>query len=203
MAATEISMELIYTNQLEGFDPDKRYRTASLFRGIERDVTAVVVVGDHPDIVAAYEAAGVGVSVVEVPAAPVPSAQAAASIELAEEVAKLRAENSAVILLVDGLDAGEIQRPESGELAIRLFESLDIIHASVGELTNERDGLLLTVGALRDEVETLKKAVPASPADEAGEIAALKAMLDEAKVQYRANASKESLEKLIAELPKA
>ncbi|MHC5789941.1 hypothetical protein ACYT86_28440 [Pseudomonas idahonensis] len=196
-------MELIYTNQLEGFDPDKRYRTASLFRGIERDATAVVVVGDYPDIVVAYEAAGVDVSVVEVPAVPVPSAKVPASDELADEVAKLRAENGAVILLLDGLDAGEIQQPGSGELATRLFESLGIIHASVGELTTERDGLLLTVDALRGEVEALKKAVPAAPADEAGEIAALKAKLDEAKVQYRANASKESLEKLIAELPKA
>ncbi|POA52154.1 MULTISPECIES: hypothetical protein [unclassified Pseudomonas] len=196
-------MELIYTNQLEGFDPDKRYRTASLFRGIERDATAVVVVGDYPDIVAAYEAAGVDVLVEDAPAALVPSAKAPACGDLADEVAKLRAENGAVILLLDGLDAGEIQRPESGELAIRLFESLGIIHVSVGELTTERDGLLLTVDALRGEVEALKKAVPAAPADEAGEIAALKAKLDEAKVQYRANASKESLEKLIADLPKA
>nr|BFD43180.1 hypothetical protein FFPRI1PSEUD_46790 [Pseudomonas sp. FFPRI_1] len=196
-------MELIYTNQLEGFDPDKRYRTASLFRGIERDATAVVVVGDYPDIVAAYEAEGVDVSVVEAPAAPLPSAKAPATVDLAGEVAKLRAENSAVILLLDGLDAGEIQLPESGELANRLFESLGIIHTSVGELTTERDGLLLTVDALRGELETLKKAAPAAPADEADEIAALKAKLDAANVQYRANASKESLEKLIAELPKA
>lgn len=196
-------MELIYTNQLEGFDPDKRYRTASLFRGIERDATAVVVVGDYPDIVVAYEAAGVDVSVVEVPAVPLPSAKVPASDELADEVAKLRAENGAVILLLDGLDAGEIQRPESGELATRLFESLGIIHASVDELTAERDGLLLTVDALRGEVEALKKAAPAPQTDDAGEIAALKAKLDAANVQYRANASKESLEKLIAELPKA
>lgn len=196
-------MELIYTNQLEGFDPDKRYRTASLFRGIERDATAVVVVGDYPDIVAAYEAAGVDVSVVEAPAVPVPSAKVPASGELADEVAKLRAENGAVILLLDGLDAGETKRPESGELATRLFESLGIIHASVGELTTERDGLLLTVDALRGEVEALKKVAPAPQADDAGEIGALKAKLDAANVQYRANASKESLEKLIAELPKA
>lgn len=196
-------MELIYTNQLEGFDPDKRYRTASLFRGIERDATAVVVVGDYPDIVVAYEAAGVDVSVVEAPAVPVPSAKVPASGELADEVAKLRAENGAVILLLDGLDAGEIQQPGSGELATRLFEALGIIHASVGELTAERDGLLLTVDALRGEVEALKRAVPEPPANEAGEIAALKAKLDAANVQYRANASKESLEKLIAELPKA
>lgn len=58
-------MELIYTNQLEDFDPDKRYRVASLFRSVERDATAVVVVGDFPEIVAAYEDAGVEVELVE------------------------------------------------------------------------------------------------------------------------------------------
>jgi len=78
---------------------------------------------------------------------------------------------------------------------------LGTIHASVGELTAERDGLLSTVDSLRGEIEALKKAAIA-PADDAGEIAALKATLDEAKVQYRANASKESLEKLVADLPK-
>ena len=191
-------MELIYTNQLEGFDPDKRYRTASLFRGIERDATAVVVVGDYPDIVAAYEAAGVDVSVVEAPAVPVPSAKVPASGELADEVAKLRAENGAVILLLDGLDAGEIQRPESGELAIRLFESLGIIHASVGNLTAERDKLVSTIEALRSEIEALK-ASSIKLVDEPGEIASLKAALDAAGVTYRANASKESLEKLVTE----
>ncbi|MBW8353969.1 MAG: hypothetical protein K0M54_09050 [Pseudomonas sp.] len=191
-------MELIYTNQLEGFDPDKRYRTASLFRGIERDATAVVVVGDYPDIVAAYEAAGVDVSVVEAPAVPVPSAKVPASGELADEVAKLRAENGAVILLLDGLDAGEIQRPEFGELAIRLFESLGIIHASVGNLSAERDKLVSTIEALRGEIEALK-ASSIKLVDEPGEIASLKAALDAAGVTYRANASKESLEKLVTE----
>ena len=98
-------------------------------------------------------------------------------------------------------EAGEIHRPESGELALRLFEVLGTINASVGELSTERDGLVLTVDALREEIEALKKASITPPPDEAGEVAALKAKLDDAKVQYRANASKESLEKLVAELP--
>ena len=196
-------MELIYTNQLEGFDPEKRYRTASLFRGIERDATAVVVVGEHPDIVAAYEAAGVDVSVVETPAPSAVSVPAGLPDALAEEIARLRTENGALILLVDGLEAGEIQRPEVGEIALRLFGVLGTIHTSVGELTTERDGLLVTVDTLRGEVEVLKKAAITPPADEAGEIADLKAKLDEAKVPYRANASKDFLEKLVADLPKA
>lgn len=202
MAATEIPMELVYTNQLDGFEPGKRYRVPGLFRSIERDATAVTVVGDYPEIVTAYEDAGVDVEVVALPEPVVVGTQAVASGELSQLLAALQDESGAMVLLVDGLEAGEIHRPESGELALRLFDVLGTIHASVGELTTERDGLALTVDALRAEVEALKKSALTPPADEAGEISALKAKLDEAKIQYRANASKESLEKLVAELTK-
>ena len=195
-------MELVYTNQLDGFEPGKRYRVPGLFRSIERDATAVTVVGDYPEIVTAYEDAGVDVEVVALPEPVVVGMQVEASGELSKLLAALQAENGAMVLLIDGLEAGEIHRPESGDMALRLFEVLGTIHASVGELTTERDGLALTVDALRAEVETLKKSALTPPADEADEIAALKATLDEAKVQYRANASKESLERLVAELPK-
>ena len=195
-------MELIYTNQLEDFDPGKRYRVASLFRSVERDATAVVVVGHFPDIVAAYVGAGVDVEVVELPAPVTVGTQAIASGDLSKLLADLQGESDAMVLLVDGLEAGEIHRPESGELALRLFEVLGTINASVGELSTERDGLVLSVDALREEIEALKKVSITPLPDEAGEIAALKAKLDEAKVQYRANASKESLEKLVAELTK-
>lgn len=195
-------MELIYTNQLEDFDPGKRYRVASLFRSVERDATAVTVVGDYPEIVTAYEDAGVDVEVVELPAPVAVATQTIASGELSKLLADLQGESDAMVLLVDGLEAGEIHRPEAGALALRLFEVLGTINASAGELTAERDGLVLTVDALREEIEALKKVSITSQADEAGEIAALKATLDEARVQYRANASKESLEKLVAELAK-
>ena len=202
MAATEIPMELVYTNQLDGFEPGKRYRVPGLFRSIERDATAVTVVGDYPEIVTAYEDAGVDVEVVALPEPVVVGTQAVASGELSQLLAALQDESGAMVLLVDGLEAGEIHRPESGELALRLFDVLGTIHASVGELTTERDGLALTVDALRAEVEALKKFALTPPDDETGEISALKAKLDEAKIQYRANASKESLEKLVAELTK-
>ena len=202
MAATEIPMELVYTNQLDGFEPGKRYRVPGLFRSIERDATAVTVVGDYPEIVTAYEDAGVDVEVVALPEPVVVGTQAVASGEQSKLLADLQAESGAMVLLIDGLEAGEIHRPDSGELALRLFDVLGTIHASVGELTTERDGLALTVDALRAEVEALKKSALTPPADEAGEISALKAKLDEAKIQYRGNASKESLEKLVAELTK-
>lgn len=192
-------MELTYSNQLNGFDPEKRYRNPEHFDKPEAGVTSVLVIGDWPSVVNAYEAVGIDVSVKETKRVQIVGAGNQAELE--KVIAALRAEHGSIQILVDGIEAGEIHRPESGDLAFRLFEVLGAIHASVGELTTERDGLLLTIDALRGEIESLKKGA-AAPGDEAGEITALKAKLDEASVQYRANASKESLEKLVAELPK-
>lgn len=192
-------MELTYSNQLNGFDPEKRYRNPEHFDKPEAGVTSVLVIGDWPSVVNAYEAAGIDVSVKEATRAQIVGAGNQAELE--KVIAALRAEHGSIQILVDGLEAGEIHRPESGELALRLFEVLSTIHASVGELTTERNGLLLTVDALRGEIESFKKGA-AAHGDDAGEIAALKARLDKAEVQYRANASKESLERLVAELTK-
>jgi len=200
MAATEISMELIYSTQSSGFDPDKRYRNPEHFHRPEAGVTGVVVVGEWPSVVDAYRAFGVEVITKDV--GRVPIVGGGDHGELQGLIDKLHAESGEIILLVDGLDSGEIHRPESGGLALRLFDALSTIHTSVGELTAERDGLLATVDSLRGEVEALK-AVADQSARDASEVEALKAKLDEAKVGYRANASKESLEKLVAELPKA
>ncbi len=200
MAALEKHMELTYSNQLNDFDPEKRYRNPEHFDKPEAGVTRVLVIGDWPSVVDAYEAAGIDVSVKEAKRAQIIGAGNQAELE--KVIAALRAEHGSIQILVDGLETGEIRRPESGELALRLFDVLGTIHASAGELTTERDGLALTVDALREEIEALKKAPITPPTDEAGEIAALQATLDEAKVQYRANASKESLEKLVAELTK-
>ena len=193
-------MELTYSSQLSGFDPEKRYRNPEHFDKPEAGVTSVLVIGDWPSVVDAYEAAGIDVSVKE--AKRVQIVGAGNQAELEKVIAALRAEHGSIEILIGDLEAGEIHRPEAGELALRLFEVLGTIHASVGDLTTERDGLALTVDALRGEVEALKKAATTPPADEATQIEALKAKLDEANVQYRANASKESLEKLVAELPK-
>ncbi|KQM46458.1 hypothetical protein ASE80_17030 [Pseudomonas sp. Leaf15] len=194
-------MELTYSNQLDGFDPEKRYRNPEHFDKPEAGVTSVLVIGDWPSVVNAYEAAGIDVSVKEAKWAQIVGAGNEAELE--KVVAALRAEHGSIQIFVDGLEAGEVHRPESGDLALRLFEVLGTIHNSVGALTTERDGLVQTVAALRGEIEALKKGAIAPPADETGEIEALKAKLDEAKVPYRANASKESLEKIVADLPKA
>lgn len=200
MAALEKDMELTYSNQLQGFDPDKRYRNPEHFDKPEAGVTSVVVIGNWPNVVSAYEVAGIDVTVKEGPRAPVGGTADQARLE--RLIADLRKENDAVVFLVDGLKAGEVVRPESGELAICLFDAFESLNEHVGQLTTERDGLASTVEGLRQEIEVLKK--PATGQDgEVDEIAALKAKLDGANVQYRANASKEALEKLVADLPKA
>ena len=194
-------MELTYSNQLQGFDPDKRYRTPEHFDKPEAGVTSVLVIGDWPNVVSAYEDADVDVVVKD--AVRVAVAGGVNQRELEQLIAALRAENDAVVFLVDGLKAGEITRPETGELANCLFDAFEAVQVSVGELTTERDGLLFIVDALRSEIEALKKVAAADPTGDAGEIEALKAKLDAANVTYRANSSKDALEKLVADLPKA
>ena len=194
-------MELTYSNQLQGFDPDKRYRNPEHFDKPEAGVTSVLVIGDWPNVVSAYEDADVDVVVKD--AVRVAVVGGVNQLELEQLIAELRAENDAVVFLVDGLKAGEITRPETGELANCLFDAFEAVQVSVGELTTERDGLLFTVDALRSEIEALKKVAAAAPTGDAGEIEALKVKLDAANVTYRANASKDALEKLVADLPKA
>ena len=194
-------MELTYSNQLQGFDPDKRYRNPEHFDKPEAGVTSVLVIGDWPNVVSAYEDADVDVVVKD--AVRVAVVGGVNQRELEQLIAELRAENDAVVFLVDGLKAGEITRPETGELANCLFDAFEAVQVSVGELTTERDGLLFIVDALRSEIAALKKVAAADPTGNAGEIEALKAKLDAANVTYRANASKEALEKLVADLPGA
>ncbi|MFL1527840.1 hypothetical protein [Pseudomonas sp. O230] len=116
--------------------------------------------------------------------------------ELEDLVGKLRIESDMVRGVIDGLDAGEIEKPECGELAIRLYHALDHIRTKVDELATSRDSLASENEKLRGEIESLK-------AGEVQEVEALKAKLEAAGVTYRANASKESLERLVAEMPKA
>ena len=190
-------MELIYSTQSSGFDPDKRYRNPEHFDRPEAGVTGVVVVGDWPNVVDAYENVGVEVTLKEVEQRLVLVAGAGNNqAELEELIGKLRAESDTVRAVIDGLEAGEIEKPGAGELAIRLFHSLDAIRLQMAELAGARDDLAVENETLRNELAELK-------AGEGVEVEALKAKLDAAGVTYRANASKESLEKLVADLPKA
>lgn len=78
-------------------------------------------------------------------------------------IGKLQAESDAIRVLVDGLESGEILKPEAGELAIRLFDSLDHIRTKVDELAESRDQVAQERNALQAEVEALKKAAKPKP----------------------------------------
>jgi hypothetical protein len=190
-------MELIYSTQSSGFDPDKRYRNPEHFDRPEAGVTGVVVVGEWPKVVDAYESVGVEVTLKE--AEQCQALVVGAGNNQAEQedlIGKLRIESDTVRAVIDGLDAGEIEKPEAGELAIRLFHALDGIRLQMVDLAGVRDDLAAENERLRNELAELK-------AGDGQEVEALKATLDAAGVTYRANASKESLEKLVSELPKA
>jgi hypothetical protein len=60
-------MELTYSTQKTDFDPDKRYRNPQYFERVESGITKVVVIGDWPAVVDAYNAVDVEVETVKVP----------------------------------------------------------------------------------------------------------------------------------------
>jgi hypothetical protein len=114
---------------------------------------------------------------------------------LQELIDKLNAERDGIVSLIEAAEGlSDLEHPGAGELPIRLFGALKALHEGFEALTGE-------VETLRAEVERLK--VAAEPVDNAEKIAGLKAQLDAANVPYRANASVESLEKAVSELPKA
>ena len=132
--------------------------------------------------------------------------------ELQVKFEKLQAENSgltsqldAVNLLAAGLEAGVLNPVEGDGPALRLHQALSGIQASMTALAESRDSALEKAELLQKQVDDLlAEAEKARQEDaEAKEIADLKATLDAAKVTYRANASKESLQKQVDELPKS
>lgn len=118
-----------------------------------------------------------------------------------------RAELESVGLIVETFADQALARPEGelGPIADRLFQVFEAVNAGVESLIRERDGEAEKVKALQLQVDDLLQQAAKARLDDpdAKEIADLKAKLDEAKVPYRANASKESLEKLVADLTKA
>lgn len=118
-----------------------------------------------------------------------------------------RAELETVGLIVESFADQDLTRPEGelGPVAGRLFQVFEAVNAGAQSLRSERDGEVEKVKALQLQVDDLlQQAAKTSQADaEAKEISDLKAKLDAAKVTYRANASKESLQKQVDELPKA
>lgn len=121
------------------------------------------------------------------------------------EAARQALELEAVNTLAAGLEAGVLNPVEGDGPALRLHQALSGIQASMTALAESRDSALEKADLLQKQVDDLlAQAEQARQADaEAKEIADLKAALDAAKVTYRANASKESLQKQVDDLPKS
>lgn len=113
-------------------------------------------------------------------------------------------ELDAVNLLAAGLESGVLNPVEGDGAAARLHAALSGIQESMATLAASRDSAVEKSELLQKQVDDLlAQAEQARLADaEANEVAELKAKLDAAKVTYRANASKESLQKQVDELPK-
>ena len=139
---------------------------------------------------------------------PVARSEAESQLVVADQIAldqeeligKLQAESGAIRVLIESAEGLiPLEHPEAGELPIRLFDALSGIHQGIAGIKAERDSLTAENESLRGEVANLKAAASKS-VDDSAEIEALKAALDTAKVSYRANASKEALQKQVAEL---
>lgn len=195
-------MELIYTTQRDGFEPGRAYRNPRHFDQAEPGVESVVVIGHWPKVVNAYEAAGAVVSVVEVPTR-VALVEGPDRVEFDSLVAEL----ASIGVIVDSFAEQSLERPqgELGETAGRLFQVLEAVNAGIASLQRERDAEVDKAKLLQKQVDDLlaqavKRELQAEESREAKEVAELKATLDAANVTYRANASKESLQKQVTEL---
>ncbi|MCE1058619.1 hypothetical protein LU646_12105 [Pseudomonas alloputida] len=127
-------------------------------------------------------------------------------------VDRLTAELGSIGVIVESFAVQSLERPSGdlGETASRLFEVLEAVNAGVSSLKRERDGEVEMVVGLEQEkadllkqnAELLKQIESLKAANADPEVEALKAALDKAGVTYRANASKESLQKLVEDLQK-
>lgn len=120
-------------------------------------------------------------------------------------VDQLTAELAAIGVIVESFAEQSLERPggELGEKAGRLLQVLEAVNAGIASLQRERDGEVQKVSGLEQEKADLLKQIDALKAAAPDpEVEALKAALDKAGVTYRANASKESLQKQVAELDK-
>ncbi|MNJ55948.1 hypothetical protein D3C77_514700 [compost metagenome] len=119
---------------------------------------------------------------------------------------RLTVELASIGVIVESFVVQRLERPEGdlGDTASRLFEVLEAVNSGVASLQRERDGEADKVIALEGEkAELLKQLEALKPANVDPEVEALKARLDAASVTYRANASKEALQKAVDDLPKA
>ena len=132
-----------------------------------------------------------------------------AALDQEELIGKLRAESGAIRVLIESAEGlVPLEHPEAGELPIRLFDALTAIHAGIQSLRDDRDVEVEKSRTLQKQVDDLlsqaeQARLATDESKEAKEVAELKTKLDVAGITYRANASKESLQKQVDELSKS
>ena len=132
-----------------------------------------------------------------------------AALDQEELIGKLRAESGAIRVLIESAEGLiPLEHPEAGELPIRLFDALTAIHAGIQSLRDDREVEVEKSRTLQKQVDELmsqaaQARLETDDSKEAKEVAELKTKLDVAGITYRANASKESLQKQVDELPKS
>ena len=126
------------------------------------------------------------------------------------EVESLRGELQAIGVIVESFAGQNLYRPEGdlGQVSERLFQVLESTTQGIQLLTQQRDDESQKAITLQAKVEELLAKLAVTEPEkkdskDAAEIAELKAKLDAAQVPYRANASKESLQKQVDDLSKA
>ncbi|WP_434676220.1 hypothetical protein [Pseudomonas sp. D3-10] len=120
------------------------------------------------------------------------------------DIDSFRAELESVGVIVELFADQKLSRPvgELGPIAERLFQVFEAVNAGVLSLRNERDGEAdKAVRLAQENADLLDKLATLKAAGGDAEIEAMKAKLSQANVSFRANASREALEKLVAELP--
>ncbi|NWB62372.1 hypothetical protein [Pseudomonas sp. F1002] len=115
-----------------------------------------------------------------------------------------RADLDAVNLLAEQLEAGFLDVPKGEGVALRVHKAVTALWVEMESLAGARNEAVDKAALLQKQVDgLLAQAEKTAQADaEAKEVADLKAKLDTANVTYRANASKESLQKQVDELAK-
>lgn len=121
------------------------------------------------------------------------------------DVDALRADLEAVNLLAEQMEVGLLDAPKGEGVALRVHKAVAALWVDMEALAKARDEEVDKSEKLQKQIDgLLQQADKARQEDtEAKEVADLKAKLDAAKVTYRSNASKESLQKQVDDLEKA
>lgn len=119
---TDKRFELVYSAQKTDFEPGKRYANPRFFSAIREGVSRVTVIGNWPDVVKAYEAAGVPVVVHGATMMPTAKAGQTAPDRPAPRTVEPREQQAAIPIPPDWRELPYLPR-SAGEPCLRALAS--------------------------------------------------------------------------------